>query len=87
MTSTEPTEADGMSARVLEIIGAYRMDADLDARDLYAKAASRVAPEPVLVPAEGYGGGVDRAPEAAPTRRDVEIESPRRSLDPPTLAA
>ena len=43
MTSTEPTGADGMSARVLEIIGAYRMDADLDARDLYAKAASRVS--------------------------------------------
>lgn len=51
MTSTDPTEAEEMSGRVLEIIGAYRMGAALDARNLYLKATPGAPPpEPV----EGY---------------------------------
>ena len=37
MTGTEPIEVEELSGRVLEIIGAYRMDAALDPRDLSPK--------------------------------------------------
>jgi hypothetical protein len=54
MTGTEPIEVEELSGRVLEIIGAYRMDAALDPRDLSPKAIAEVAPEPVFVAGEGF---------------------------------
>ena len=54
MTGTEPIEVEELSGRVLEIIGAYRMDAALDPRDLSPKTSAEVTPEPVFVADEGF---------------------------------
>ena len=55
MTGAQPTEMEELSGRVLGIIGAYRMGAVLDARELDMKPAPAArAPEPVIVPGEGY---------------------------------
>ena len=80
MTGAEPIEVEELSGRVLEIIGAYRMDAAVDARDLFPKTIAEVTPEPVLVPGEGFvRDGVYHVADTPRWRQDGEVSSLPRS--------
>jgi hypothetical protein len=90
MTSTEPTEVEEMSGRVLEIIDAYRMGAAVDPRDLFLKSVPKAGPEPVRVAGEGYiRDGVYHVADPVRSRRDgeIEIESCRRPPERRAMAA
>ena len=88
MTSTEPTDVEELSGRVLEIIGTYRMSGALDSRDLYLKTAPAVTPKPVLVSGEGYiRDGVYHLADPVPRRRDGESVARAGSPDRRAVAA
>ena len=89
MTGTEPIEVEELSGRVLEIIGAYRMDAGFDPRELSPRTIAEVAPEPepVFVAGEGFvRDGVYHVADT-PRWRDGELASPRRSPERRAVAA
>jgi hypothetical protein len=80
MTGTEPIEVEELSGRVLEIIGAYRMDTALDPRDLYPMTIAEATPEPVFAAGEGFvRDGVYHVADTTRWRRDGEVASRRRS--------
>jgi hypothetical protein len=79
MTGTEPIEVEELSGRVLEIIGAYRMDAGFDPRDLSPKTIAEVPPEPVFVAGEGFvRDGIYHVADTPRWRPDGEVASRRR---------
>jgi hypothetical protein len=63
----ELRQPDEMSARVLGIIGAYRMGGDVEARDLCPKSVPEAVPQTCPRPAEGYiRNGVYHVADTAP---------------------
>lgn len=88
MTGTEPIEVEELSGRVLEIIGAYRMDAALDPRDLSSKTIAEVTAEPVFVANAGFvRDGVYHVADTPRWRQDAEVASGRRSPVRSAMAA